>query len=456
MIRFGEYELDPDERELRRKGRRVRLPPQAFRLLVTLVSVPGEVVSRDQLRAALWPDTIHVDFERSLNSAMRKLRVALHEEADHPGYVETVQGHGYRFIAPVQQSSDTALSAAEPSAVGPSAVGGAPSVCVSRRYPLMLAVGAMTASMIVVAFTFWSASRASRPADAIRAAGSMAATRVIGTSNGRARDAFGEGQAISGNRLSELSRAIENFEVAVQLDPGFASAWAALARARASRALLDGRDRVELRLARSEANQALALDHALADAHLALGLVHFALDEDPASAEIDLRRARSLGASSGRDLFWLLWVLKVEGRTASALRVVTDALATEANNVELHAWRGLLLHDAKRYDEERAELQRALAIDEDSWMAMLQMGLSYSRRREYDRALPALQRAVALSDGSSQTRVWLDRISAEARDLASAKQTPQRLEIGPTRSETPSKAVPIEYYLGPRRTRPAR
>src|SRR5262252_9003390 len=146
MVRFGEYELDPDVRDLRRKGRRVRLPPQAFRLLVTLVSVPGEVVSRDQLRAALWPDTIHVDFERSLNSAMRKLRVALHEEADHPGYVETVQGLGYRFIAPVQQSSDTALSAAEPSAVGPSAVGGAPSVCVSRRYPLMLAVGAMTAS----------------------------------------------------------------------------------------------------------------------------------------------------------------------------------------------------------------------------------------------------------------------------------------------------------------------
>jgi tetratricopeptide (TPR) repeat protein len=414
--------------------------------------VPGEVVSRDQLRVALWPDTIHVDFERSLNSAMRKLRVALHEEAGHPRYVQTLQGHGYRFIAPVQQSSDTALSAAEPSAVV-----GPPSVCVPRRYQLILAVGVVTTSVIVVAFTFWSASRASRPAVAIRTAGSMAATRVMGTTHGRARDAFGEGQAINGYRLSELSRAIENFEAAVQLDPGFASAWAALARARASRALLDGRDRLELRLARSEAKQALAFDHTLADAHLALGQVHFALDEDPARAEIDLRQARALGASSGRDLFWLLWVLKVEGRTASALRVVTEALATEANNVELHAWRGLLLHDAKRYDEERAELQRALAIDEDSWMAMLQMGLSYSRRREYDRALPALQRAVALSDGSSQTRTWLDRISAEARDLASAEQTPhQRREIGPTRGETPSKAVPIEYYLGPRRTRPAR
>src|SRR5215813_13965675 len=64
MIRFGEYELDPDVRDLRRKGRRVRLPPQAFRLLVTLVSVPGEVVSRDQLRAALWPEIIQATSRR--------------------------------------------------------------------------------------------------------------------------------------------------------------------------------------------------------------------------------------------------------------------------------------------------------------------------------------------------------------------------------------------------------
>src|SRR5258708_10672297 len=175
MIRFGVYELDPDARELRREGRLVRLAPQAFRLLVTLVSVPGEVVSRDQLRVALWPDTIHVDFERSLNSAMRKLRVALHEEAGPPRYVQTPQVHGYRFIASAQQSSDTALSPAAPSAgVGP------PSVCVPRWYQLILFVGAVTTSVIVVAFTFWSASRASRPAVAIRAAGSMAAARAIG------------------------------------------------------------------------------------------------------------------------------------------------------------------------------------------------------------------------------------------------------------------------------------
>jgi tetratricopeptide (TPR) repeat protein len=179
--------------------------------------------------------------------------------------------------------------------------------------------------------------------------------------------------------------------------------------------------------------------------------VRFALDDDSAGAEIDLRRARALGATSGRDLFWLLWVLQVEGRTASALRVLDEALATEPENAQLHAWRGLLLHAARRYDEELAELQRALVIDEDSWMVALQMGLSYSRRRDYDRALPALRRAVALSDGSGLTLTWLGRISADAGDIASAEQTLHQLrELTPTRGLMPSMAASIEYHLAAR------
>src|SRR5262249_32998332 len=93
---------------------------------------------------------------------------------------------------------------------------------------------------------------------------------------------------------------VESFEMAVRLGPRLAPAWASLARARASRALLDTLDRPELRLARTEAQRALSLDHALADAHLALGLVRFGLDIDPAAAEGDLRQARALAASAAR------------------------------------------------------------------------------------------------------------------------------------------------------------
>ena len=190
----------------------------------------------------------------------------------------------------------------------------------------------------------------------------------------------------------------------------------------------------------------------MADAHLAVGQVRFALDDDPAGAEIDLRRARALGATSGRDLFWLVWVLQTEGRIASALRVLDETLAMEPGNAQLHAWRGLLLHAARRYDEELAAVQRAVAIDQDSWMATLHVGLSYSRRRDYGRALPALRRAVALSDGSGLTLSWLGRIAADAGDIAAAEQALHQLrELTPARGLAPSMAASIEFHLAARR-----
>ena len=102
-IVFGAYELVVGTRELWRDGRRVRLAPQAMRILIELVSAPDTAVSRDHLRSVLWPDGTHVDFEFSLNTAVRKLRAALDDDADRPRYVQTVPGHGYRFIAPVRQ-----------------------------------------------------------------------------------------------------------------------------------------------------------------------------------------------------------------------------------------------------------------------------------------------------------------------------------------------------------------
>jgi DNA-binding winged helix-turn-helix (wHTH) protein/tetratricopeptide (TPR) repeat protein len=102
-IVFGAYELIVGTRELWRNGRRVRLAPQAMRILIELVSAPGTVVGRDHLRSVLWPDGTHVDFELSLNTAVRKLRAALDDDADRPRYVQTVSGLGYRFIAPVRQ-----------------------------------------------------------------------------------------------------------------------------------------------------------------------------------------------------------------------------------------------------------------------------------------------------------------------------------------------------------------
>jgi eukaryotic-like serine/threonine-protein kinase len=106
MHRFGPFEVDFATSELRRSGNRVRIQEQPLRILEILLEQPAEVVTRERLRERLWPSDTFVDFERSLNAAVAKLRQALHDSADHPVYVETVARKGYRFIAPITETAD--------------------------------------------------------------------------------------------------------------------------------------------------------------------------------------------------------------------------------------------------------------------------------------------------------------------------------------------------------------
>jgi DNA-binding winged helix-turn-helix (wHTH) protein/tetratricopeptide (TPR) repeat protein/TolB-like protein len=98
---FGVFEVDLRAAELRKHGVRTKLQEQPFQILSLLLEHPGEVVTREELRQRLWPAHTFVDFDRSLNKAMTKLRAALGDSADNPRYVETIPRHGYRFLAPV-------------------------------------------------------------------------------------------------------------------------------------------------------------------------------------------------------------------------------------------------------------------------------------------------------------------------------------------------------------------
>ena len=98
---FGVFEADLRTAELRKYGVRIKLQEQPFQILSLLLEHPGEVVTREEIRERLWPAHTFVDFDRSLNKAMTKLRAALGDSADCPRFVETIPRHGYRFIAPV-------------------------------------------------------------------------------------------------------------------------------------------------------------------------------------------------------------------------------------------------------------------------------------------------------------------------------------------------------------------
>ena len=101
-VQFGVFELDVRTGELRKSGTRVKLPDQPFQILRELVRDPGELVTREQLQERLWAEETFVDFEHSLNAAIKKLRDALGDSTRSPRYIETLPKRGYRFIAPVE------------------------------------------------------------------------------------------------------------------------------------------------------------------------------------------------------------------------------------------------------------------------------------------------------------------------------------------------------------------
>lgn len=100
-VHFGVFELDLEAGQLLRCGRRVRLPPQAFRLLELLACHPGQLISREHIQQQVWSDGTFVDFERGINKSIRQIRYALRDDADAPKFIETVPRRGYRFMAAV-------------------------------------------------------------------------------------------------------------------------------------------------------------------------------------------------------------------------------------------------------------------------------------------------------------------------------------------------------------------
>ena len=149
-FRFGVFELDARSGELRRHGQKVRLPHQSFQILLLLLSRPGDVVTRDELRQALWTSETFVDFDVGLNSAIRKLREALDDDAGHPSFIETLPRRGYRFIAQVNSMAAIEPVAPQPASASETGLPPAP-LPMPRRRIRPVWIGAAVALVVAVA-----------------------------------------------------------------------------------------------------------------------------------------------------------------------------------------------------------------------------------------------------------------------------------------------------------------
>jgi Tol biopolymer transport system component/DNA-binding winged helix-turn-helix (wHTH) protein len=103
IIRFGVFEVDLQEAELRQSGLRQKLSPQAFEVLRAMLERPGELIPREELRERLWPGNTTVDYELGLKKCINRIREVLGDSSDHPRFVETVPRRGYRFVASIQE-----------------------------------------------------------------------------------------------------------------------------------------------------------------------------------------------------------------------------------------------------------------------------------------------------------------------------------------------------------------
>ena len=102
---FGQFQVDLQREELFKEGSRVRIASKVFQVLLALVERPGEIVTREALRARLWPDGAFVNYDANVNTTVNKLRLALGDSPEKPMYVETIPRQGYCFPGNVAHGS---------------------------------------------------------------------------------------------------------------------------------------------------------------------------------------------------------------------------------------------------------------------------------------------------------------------------------------------------------------
>lgn len=158
VVRFGTFEFDFSSGELKSGGRVVPLQSQPAQVLAKLLNHPGEIVTRDELRRAIWGDDTFVDFDAALNVAINKIRQTLRDSSSSPRFIETIPKHGYRFLADVRP-----LIPSDPTVVLTASNPAAAALVPSFRW-----VWVVTLIVIVAGAAVWSGSRVSRAGSEVR------------------------------------------------------------------------------------------------------------------------------------------------------------------------------------------------------------------------------------------------------------------------------------------------
>ena len=398
VVRFGLFEADLDRRVLSKSGLKVKLQDQPFRVLALLLDRTNQIVSREEIQQQLWPSDTFVAFDDGLNTAIKKLRLALGDSSENPSFIETIPRRGYRFLgSPIFVESSKELVKKVPPAIS-SAIGsnlqvdgaressnmsGAPTKpSLTRRW--ILGIGA--ALIAIMAFSVWGFRSSSESVKATPENANVGSSQhksgTHGSVDPRARDEYLEARNDWKRRTADsLTRAIEHYNAAIERDPNYAEAYAGLANTYVVMPMLTVLPVEDAyRKSREAADKAVTLDDSSAAAQLAQAEVKLYADWNFPGAEREFRRSIELDAGDAQAHQWYAEFLSLMGRHDEAITQIQAAEHLDPAAMIIHHQAGQIFQAARRYDEAFEEYRKALMIQPTFGPTYTEMALAYRRQ----------------------------------------------------------------------------
>lgn len=398
LIPFGAFEADLTSQELRKQDVRLPLPRQSFQILKMLLERPGELVTREELRAALWPADTSVDFEHG--SAINRLRETLGDDADNPRYIETLPQRGYRFVAKLTTvaslSSPTSAEAAPAPAPTRLPQGAPPQ---KRRIFATSIVAVVIAFGLVIVLNVASLrTRLWRTVGPLRETPSQIPDAQARLASGRpvnpeAYELYLKGRYEWNKRTEEgLKKGLEYFQQAINLDPTYALAYSGLADSYSvlgNNGSLPGAEVYPK--AKAAALRAFELDKNLAEAHASLGLVLFEYAWDHEVALKEYETAIELNPNYATAHHWYAVSLALMGRSEEAIREIEQAQRLDPLSVRISANVALILYEGRQYDQAIIEARKALELEPNDGATHFRLGDIYLQKGMPKEALAEFQ-----------------------------------------------------------------
>jgi DNA-binding winged helix-turn-helix (wHTH) protein/Tfp pilus assembly protein PilF len=409
LLRFGVFEADLRAGELRRNGVRVRLQDLPFRALALLLTRPGEVITREEFRQALWPSDIFVDFEQGISSAVMRLRDALRDSADNPIFIETIERRGYRWIGPIQRVEPVPQEPRAESRKEEPRENDSPEKQVtapeppSKFSPWRKVV--FVFPVLALLFAAWIFRPGHR--DGKASAKSSPPRTLHQAANREAEDFYLKGRFYWNKRTPDsLNQALEAFTQAIAHDPNFSDAYVGLAdcyNLLREFSAMPGNEAYFKAFA--AAKKAVELDPQSSEAHASLAFVTFWGMWDAADSEKEFRRAIELDPNNVKAHHWYATFLYALGRYDEALTEIDLARKLAPDSSSILADKAELQWGAGHHEQALQLLKQLEAAEPDFISPHLYLRFAYFETADYPNYIVELKKDALLTHDAAQSTV---------------------------------------------------